>query len=495
MTSTPPTPILVQTVTPSTPPTPSDSLVTTEHRIQTTEGELCYTARTGRIVLRDDQAFDKDFEGARAEAQIGITAYTLVDGDVTSRPIIFCFNGGPGSASIWLHMGLVGPRIVDLGEVEDLVAPPYRLRDNAHTLLRAADIVVIDAMSTGYSRAAVGRKAVDWHGWKADAAQFAEVIRLWCTREDRWMSPKYLLGESYGTARAVSVAQLLQDDYGLYFNGIILLSSVLDWGNQDFDNRKWDESCIHFLPSYAALAWYHGKHPGQSLDEVRTRAEAFTATDYRLALASGLRLSPEERERTAQTLAELTGLNVGYVLRTNLRIEHERFCEEVLRDQGQVIGRIDGRFVTWARSGTGEKMDTDPSGDLTMGAYAAAWQHYQRAELGVSEEMNYRISAELWKNWNYREFQGVPVNVTDKLERVIQANPHCAIRVEYGFYDLATPYYAAQATFDHLKIPLAAYQGIEHSFFETGHMPYLHEASRIREADEQCAFIRRTSNR
>lgn len=495
MTTNSPAPILIQTVPASTPTQPTDSLVATEHRIMTTEGELHYTARTGRIVLRGDQVFDKEATDAKAEAQIGITAYTLVDADVTTRPIIFCFNGGPGSASIWLHMGLVGPRIVDLGDVDDLVAPPYRLKDNAHTLLRAADVVVIDAMSTGYSRAAEGRKAVDWHGWKADAAQFAEVIRLWCTREDRWMSPKYLLGESYGTTRAVSVAQLLQDEVGLYFNGIILLSSVLDWSTQDFGNRNWDESCIHFLPSYAALAWYHGKHPGATLPEVLEQAEAFAATDYRLGLAQGVRLPEAQRDRLAARLAELTGLSVDYVLRTNLRIEHERFCEELLRDVGRVIGRIDGRFVTWARSGTEETMDTDPSGDLTMGAYASAWHHYQRAELGVTEEMAYRISADLWKDWSYREFQGIPINVTDKLERVIQANPHCAIRVEYGFYDLATPYYAARDTIDHLRIPRQAHEGIEHSCFETGHMPYLHEASRIRELDEQCAFIRRTSNR
>lgn len=495
MTANSPAPILVQTTTAPSPAQPVDELVTTEHRITTTDGELHYTARTGRIVLRDDHAFDKEAEDPKAEAQIGITAYTLVDADVTTRPIIFCFNGGPGSASIWLHMGLVGPRIVDLGEVDDLVAPPYRLKDNAHTLLRAADVVVIDAMSTGYSRAADGRKAVDWHGWKADAAQFAEVIRLWCTREDRWMSPKYLLGESYGTTRAVTVAQQLQDDDGLYFNGIILLSSVLDFSTQDFENRNWDDSCIHFLPSYAALAWYHGKHPDTTLAEVIERAEAFAATDYRLALAKGHRLGDDERQNIAARLAELTGLSVDYVLRTNLRIEHERFCEELLRDQGKVIGRIDGRFVTWARSGTEEVMDTDPSGDLTMGPYAAAWHHYQRAELGVTQEMPYRISAELWKNWNYREFQGVPINVTDKLERVMQANPHCAIRVEYGYYDLATPYYAARATIDHLRIPRSAHEAIEHSYFETGHMPYLHEASRIRELDEQCAFIRRTSNR
>ena len=487
--------LVVQTITPPTPAQLNDSLVTTEHVVQTTEGDLAYTARTGRVVLRAEDVKDDVFQGVIDQAQLGVTAYTLTGADVTTRPVTFCFNGGPGSASLWLHMGLVGPRIIDIGEVTDIARPPYRLIDNAHTLLRATDLVIIDAMSTGYSRAAEGRKATDWHGWRADVAQFSELIRLWCTREDRWMSPKFILGESYGTVRGASVAQQLQDEHGLYFNGLILLSSVLDFGSQDFDNPRWDEAAIHFLPSYAAIAWYHGKHPGRGLAEVRAEAEEFADGPYRLALAKGRRLPVSDRAAVAETLARLCGLSVDYVTRTRLRIEHARFCAELLRDRGLVVGRIDGRFTGPAASGTEETMDTDPSGDLTMGAYTAALHHYLRAELGSTEDMDYRVAAELWKTWRYREFEGRPVNVTDKLERAMRANPALRVRIEYGYFDLATPYFAAQDMVDHLALPDADFARIEHGYFETGHMPYLHGPSRLRESDEMCRFIRHASGR
>ena len=490
-----PTPLVVQTISEKTPQAPTDSLVTTQHVVATTDGELRYTARTGRIVLRDDEQTEGVYAGRTERAQLGITAYTLDDADVTTRPVTFCFNGGPGSASIWLHMGLVGPRIVDIGEVMAIARPPYRLIDNPHTLLRATDLVVIDAMSTGYSRAAEGHKPKDWHGWKADVDQFSELIRLWCTREDRWMSPKFLLGESYGTVRAVSVAQKLQDDFGMYFNGMILLSSVVDFGTQDFDNPRWDEACIHFLPSYAATAWYHGLHPGRTLEEVRTEAEAFADGPYRLALAKGRRLGAEERSQVAATLARLTGLSQRYVELTRLRVEHERFCAELLRDQGRVVGRIDARFTGPAASGVEEKMDTDPSGDLTMGAFAAALHHYFRSELGSIEEIPYQVATELWQDWSYAEFEGRPVSVTDKLERAMRANPELRVRIEYGYFDLATPYFAAQDMVDHLNLPDEGFERIEHAFFDTGHMPYLHGPSRLREADEQCSFIRAASGR
>lgn len=489
-----PTPLVVQTVATPTPTPAADSLIATKHVINTTEGELRYTAHTGRIVLRDDELTDGVFGSRSDRAQIGVTAYTLDDADVTTRPITFCFNGGPGSASIWLHMGLLGPRIIDIGEVDAIARPPYRLIDNPHTLLRATDLVIIDAMSTGYSRVAEGRKPADWHGWKADVEQFTEFIRLWCTREDRWMSPKFIIGESYGTVRGVSVAQKLQDDYGLYLNGILLLSSVLDFGSQDFENLRWDESCIHFLPSYAAIAWYHGKHPGRSLDEVRAEAETFADGPYRLALAKGRRLDAKERAEVVATLARLTGLSQRYVELTRMRIEHERFCAELLRDEGLVVGRIDGRFTGPAASGTEELMNTDPSGDLTLGAYTAALHHYLRSELGSTEEMPYQVMANLWRDWNYAEFQGRPVNVADKLERALRANPALQVRIEYGYYDLATPYFAAQDTVDHLQLPDEAFERITHSWFETGHMPYLHGESRIRESDEQCAWIRASSS-
>lgn len=464
--------------------------MTTQHRIATTEGTLAYTVRTGRVVLGEEVVTDDVYHGWKPKAQLSITAYTLDEAQVTQRPITFLFNGGPGSASIWLHLGLVGPRLVDAGDVGNLKHPPYGLRDNPHTLLRATDLVVIDAMSTGYSRVPEGEKAKDWHGWAKDVEQVSEFIRLWCTREDRWMSPKFLLGESYGTVRAVSVAEQLQSRYGMFLNGIVLVSSVLDFGSQDFENLRWDESCLNFTPSYAAIAWYHGKHPGRSLDQVRSEAEEFCDGPYRLALAKGSRLGGEERAEIADTLARLTGLGVDYIERTNLRIEHQRFCAELLRDQGLNIGRIDGRFTGPAKSALSEEADADPSSSALAGAYTAAMHHYLRSELGSTQDLSYVVSAQLWKDWSYQEFQGRPVNVTDQLESVLRANPACRVRIEFGYYDLATPYRSALDMVDHLKLTDEARGRISRSFFETGHMPYLHEESRIRESEELVAFIR-----
>jgi len=276
----------------------------------------------------------------------------------------------------------------------------------------------------------------------------------------------------------------------MYLNGIVLLSSVVDFGSQNFEIARWDEAAIHFLPSYAAIAWYHGKHPGRTLDDVRAEAEEFADGPYRVALAKGRRLDTETRAEIVTTLARLTALSPEYIERTDLRVEHWRFCTELLRDQGLTVGRLDARFTGPQRALTDENMESDPSGDATTGPFTAALHHYLRSELGSTEDLNYEVAAQLWKDWNYEEFQGRPVNVADKLERVMRANPHLRIRIEYGYYDLATPYFAAQDMVDHLKIPAEAFDRIEHSYFETGHMPYLHEESRIRESDELVAFLR-----
>ena len=284
-------------------------------------------------MLREEEVKEDVFRGWKARAEMSVTAYTLDDADLTTRPITFVFNGGPGSSSIWLHMGLLGPRRVDMGDVTAPHPPPYRLVDNAETLLAASDLVFIDPMSTGHTRAVEGGKAKEYHGFAKDVEQVTELIRLWCTREDRWMSPKFIVGESYGTVRAVAVAERLQETHALTLNGLVLVSSVLDFGTQDFGQHRWDESCLNFLPTYTAIAHYHGKLKGR-LTKVRQEAEAFAAGPYRTALAAGRRLPSKERAGVVRTLARLTGLSEEYVERTDLRIEHWRFCTELLRDRG-----------------------------------------------------------------------------------------------------------------------------------------------------------------
>ena len=476
-------------------PEPRDLLVETHHTLQSSDGELAYTARTGRIVLREEEFKDDVFTGWRPRAELAVTAYTLdLDpAERSARPITFVFNGGPGSSSVWLHLGVLGPRVVDAGEPDAPTPPPYALVDNPETLLRASDLVFIDPMSTGQSRAVEGGKAKDFHGWKKDVEQVSELIRLWCTREDRWMSPKFLAGESYGTTRAVSVAEHLFTRYGMQLNGLVLISSVLDFGTQDFRFLRHDEACLSYLPTYAAIAHFHGKHEGRSLREVLAEAEEFAAGPYRWALARGNRLTDEERYGVAAELARLTGLSEDYVQRCELRPEHWRFCTELLRDRGRTVGRIDGRVTGVLHSGIAEGMDADPSIDLLMGPYAAAIHHYLRSELRSELDLPYAVFSDAIETWSYKEFEGRPVNVTDKLERVMRANPHLRVRIEYGYYDLATPYGAAEDMVAHLRLPAEALDRIEHAWFETGHMPYLGEATRVEEAEGITDFVRRAS--
>lgn len=468
-------------------PPVGDDIVTTHHVLSLADGDLAYTATAGRIVIGEEEAAVDKAYGQHQRALMGVTSYVLDDVDPATRPVTFVFNGGPGSASVFLHLGLVGPRVADIGSPQDPATPPFRLLDNPDTLLRSTDIVVIDAMSTGYSRVIDGEKPKTWHGWSKDVEQVAELIRVWVTRNDRWTSPLFLLGESYGTVRAVSVAERLQEQYAMFLSGIILVSSVLDFGSQDFGNLRWDEACIHFLPTYAAIAWYHGRHEGRTLDEVLAEAEEFASGPYRLALAKGRRLGTQERSDVVERLASLTGLSADYVDRADLRIEHMRFCTELLRAEGKVVGRIDGRYVGPLRSRVDETADTDPSGDGMDGAFAAAMQHYLRAELGVTSEMRYVLGAPLWQSWNYHEFEGRPVNVTDKLERVMRAQPGLRVRIEFGRFDLATPYFAALDMLDHLHLDDAAFDRIETAFFDTGHMPYV--GRRAEESAGIRAFI------
>ena len=477
-------------------PEPQDLLVETRHTLQTVDGELAYTARTGRIVIREEEVKDDVFEGWKARGELAVTAYTL-DGPEgrpdPHRPITFVFNGGPGSSSVWLHLGVLGPRVVDAGEPNAPTPPPYLLKDNPETPLRVTDLVFIDPMSTGWSRAVEGGKAKDYHGWKKDVEQVAELIRLWCTREDRWMSPKFLAGESYGTTRAVSVAEHLFSRFGMQLNGLVLISSVLDFSTQDFRFLRHDEACQSYLPTYAAIAHYHGLHEGRSLREVLAEAEEYAAGEYRWALGRGNRLTDEERYAVVQRLSRLTGLSEDYVDRCELRPEHWRFCTELLRHRGETVGRIDGRIRGTLHSGIAEGMDADPSIDAIMGPYAAAIHHYLRDELRSELDLPYAVFSDAIEHWSYKEFEGRPISVVDKLERVMRANPHLRVRIEYGYYDLATPYGAAEDMVAHLRLPDAGLDRIEHAWFETGHMPYVGEDTRVEEAEGITDFVRRAS--
>ncbi len=481
------------TVTTSPAP-PKDDTVTTRHTLKVGRRTLRYSATAGRTVLREEVYEDGVFKGSRAKAEMSLTSYVVEAPAGTNRPVTFAFNGGPGSSSIWLHLGLLGPRRVDSGDVGNLTPPPYGLLDNAESLLAVSDLVFIDPVSTGWSRAVEGGKPKDYHGFKGDIESVGELIRLWTTRNNRWLSPKFIAGESYGTTRAAALANHLQDRHGWYPNGIMLISSVLDFATLDFDFRN-DRACVDYLPTYAATAHYHGKHGRKALRTVLAEAEEYAARDYPWALSRGSRLTPQERAEHVGRLAALTGLPEEWVDRADLRIEHVRFFTELLRDRRLAVGRLDARFTGPLAHGNAETWDADPSMDAIAGAYAAAWNHYVRDELGYESDVPYMQMSEMaFKEWSYKEFEGKPVDVGEQLTRAMRANPDLKVHISYGYLDGATPYYGAQDVVAHLELPQSLRDNnFEHAYYEAGHMMYVHEASRVQQSKDLADFVTRSS--
>ncbi|MFI5610772.1 S10 family peptidase [Amycolatopsis sp. NPDC051903] len=476
-------------------PEPVDDLVTTHHTLTVKRRKLAYTAQAGRVVLRQEVVKDGKSEGHKPKAEVFLTSYTLDDAEPGSRPVTFAFNGGPGSSSIWLHMGLLGPRRVLSGDVDDLVAPPYGLEDNPESLLVHSDLVFIDPVATGYSRVAEGGESQDYTGFKGDIESVAEIIRLWVSRNERWLSPKFLAGESYGTLRAAALAGHLQDRYGLYLNGLLLISSVLDMGTLRFHEGN-DLPYSLYVPTYAAIAHYHGFHGERPLDDVLADAEDFAAKELPWALARGARLSAQDRAETVATLASLTGLSESYVDRVNLRIEHVRFFTELLRDRGLTVGRMDGRFTTWEVDGGREHMSDDPSVSRIIGAYSAGFNHYIRSELGYQNDLPYEIlSGDVFKAWSYKDFEGRFVSVVDSVSAALRANPHLRVHVAFGHYDGATAYFAAEHVLAHLKIPDELRENVETAYYPAGHMMYVHEPTRIQQSKDLGDFVKQSSNR
>ncbi len=447
---------------------------------------LRYKTATGRLPIANPQT------GA-AEAHMFFMAYTLErTGPARERPLLFSFNGGPGSASVWMHMGMIGPKRVKLTENGEYPPPPFTLEDNPYTFLEFADLVFIDPIGTGYSRALTPELGRKFFGVQGDIASVGEFIRLYLTRYDRWNSPLYLIGESYGTFRAAGVAGWAIEK-GIAFNGVILISSILNYQTARF-NKGNDLPYALFLPTYTATAWYHKKLPPdlqRDLKKALKEAEDYAGGEYAVVLAKGDRLSDAERRAAIDKLARLTGLDKRWLEEHDLRIEIMRFTKELRRAEGKTVGRIDSRLEASEGLNGAETPQFDPSIAAIRPPYTALFADYVRNSLNYKSDLEYYILGGGIGAWDYGPGgTNAYADTSDALRQAFAKNPHQRVYIGSGYFDLATPYFATEYTFSHMGLPKQYHAQIQKSYFEAGHMFYSHVPSLVKVSKEIGEFIR-----
>ena len=468
---------------------PRDQISTTQHSVTIDGQAINYTARAGTIVMKDEEG--------TAKASFFFVSYTRDGADPARRPITFTFNGGPGSSSVWLHMGAFGPKRVAYRDDEGHAAtPPYRTVDNEDSLLDVTDLVFIDPVTTGFSRAIPFKEAGPFHGVEADVESVGEFIRLWTTRYGRWASPKFLAGESYGTTRAAGLSGWLQRQ-GVYPNGIVLISSILNFETASFDSGN-DLAYELFLPSYTAIAWYHKRLPadlqGGSLENAVRESETFALGDYSHALMQGDAVPDAERRTVVQKVARLTGLLPDYIDRANMRIRIDRFDKELLRDRRRTVGRLDGRFIGIDRDAAGESPEYDPSYAAIFGEYTAVFNDYIRRDLKYETDIAYEILTDKVRPWSYDRTQNRYVDVAETLRGAMSQNPSLRVFVANGYYDLATPFAATRYTFARMQVDPEIRKNVSMDYFEGGHMMYIDRKAHARLKKDISDFIRGASN-
>ncbi len=445
--------------------------VVTHHEIHINGKVLKYTATAGRMPIMGVTG--------NIEAEMFYVAYTLDGQEANKRPLTFAFNGGPGSASLWLHMGALGPRRVVLQPDGWMPAAPYRLMDNPYTPLEKTDIVIVDAIGTGYSRPADLKTGKKFWGVQGDIESFGEFIRMYISRNERWLSPLFLFGESYGTTRSAGIAGYLMD-HGIALSGVNLLSTVLDFETLSY-SRKNDEAFVLTLPTYTMIAAYHKKlAPDLMQDLAKTRAdvEHFASTEYAEALAKGDSISPQEREDVLDKLARYTGLSKDYLDRMNLRVDVRGFTSHLLIDQKLRVGRLDARYTMPDPVGPWNDSFFDPSGAATTPPFVSVFNDYVRNELDYKTDMPYYVSARdagpaaAAFQWDWGTRMGYPDTAT-MLRSAMIKDPYLKVQVMEGYYDLATPYYAANFTMNHMDLPPSYRKNIQYATYDSGHMVYL----------------------
>jgi carboxypeptidase C (cathepsin A) len=460
-----------------------DKPVVTRHHITVNGKVLSYTATAGTLPIRN--------AAGKIEARMFFVAYTAdTAGKTGQRPLLFAFNGGPGSSSVWLHLGALGPKRVKLPDDGSMPSPPFQLIDNPETWLAQTDLVFVDPVGSGYSRAVEADQASKFFSLKGDIESVGEFIRLYLTRYERWSSPLFLAGESYGTMRAAGLSDDLIE-HGIACNGIILISTVLNFATISFTQGN-DLPYALFLPSYTAATWYHHRLPadfGRDLTADLREVEQWALDDYLPALARGDRLTPAERQEIIRRLARYTGLDERYIDNSNLRIEAQRFAMELLRQEKCVVGRFDSRLTGNDLFAMAETPDFDPSLAAVRPPFTAVFNDYVRRELGYENDQEYYILGGGIGHWDWGANNAF-AETAEALRKAFSKNPRMKLFVASGLFDLATPYLSADYTLDHLGLAVALRRNISTARYGAGHMLYTDARSRTQLANDVAAFIR-----
>jgi carboxypeptidase C (cathepsin A) len=454
------------------------------HSNVTIDGKnIAYAATAGKILMKTDEGDPK--------AHVFFVAYTVEpEKGAPPRPVTFCFNGGPGSSSVWLHLGMLGPVRVKLDSDAGTLPPPTQLIANPYSMLDVTDLVFIDPVSTGFSRPAEGENKNQFHGYMQDLRSVGQFIHDYTTKYARWRSPKFLLGESYGGIRAAGLSGELRERYNMELNGIVMISAVIDFETLMF--RGIDVPYALFLPSYAATAWYHDalddEMQDKSLEEVVAEAEKFALGPYLQALAAGDSLDEDDREEIIERTSELTGLSEEYLDAANLRVSMGQFGKELLRKRSLVVGRFDSRYVGKDANTLGEVAEHDPSADAVFGTFTAGLNDYLRTTLKVEEDRVYEILTSNVHPWDYSSFANRYVDASETLQHAMTHNPYLKVYAACGYYDLATPVFAMEYTRDHLGLAPEVRERFTMGYYEGGHMMYAHEPSLEKLRDELVEF-------